>query len=80
MYFVIAGRYRLRPLVLNDVSKMDLSTTILGNHINFPICSSPFSMLGIGENFIGCDGALAVARGEIYFLMRQLSTCKVKCA
>ncbi|XP_070536879.1 2-Hydroxyacid oxidase 1-like [Ptychodera flava] len=34
-------RLRLRPRILRDVSKRDLSTSILGHHVDFPICIAP---------------------------------------
>ncbi|XP_071962520.1 2-Hydroxyacid oxidase 1-like isoform X2 [Antedon mediterranea] len=34
-------RYRLRPKVLRDVSNIDLSTTILGERISWPVCLAP---------------------------------------
>ncbi|XP_071493412.1 2-Hydroxyacid oxidase 1-like [Diadema antillarum] len=34
-------RYRLRPRILRDVSKRDLSTTILGTRVTMPIAISP---------------------------------------
>ena len=63
--FMNIFRYRLRPLVLNDVSRIDISTTVLGNQVNFPICATPFGMMRIGVDLIGCDGAEAVARGRL---------------
>ena len=39
-----AGRYIIRPRILCDVSSVNLSTTILGNHISFPVCVSPTGM------------------------------------
>ena len=54
--------------MLKDVSHLDLSTTILGHQIEFPICSAPFTMLEIGDDMTGYKGALAIAKGELRFL------------
>lgn len=34
-------RLRLRPRILRDVSKVDMSTTILGTPVSSPICIAP---------------------------------------
>ncbi|XP_077997307.1 2-Hydroxyacid oxidase 2-like [Glandiceps talaboti] len=40
-------RLKLRPRVLRDVSKRDLSTTILGSPLKFPICIAPCGAQGV---------------------------------
>jgi len=45
--------------VLNDVSDVDVSTTILGSDIDFPVCVGPTSLNKIAHP----DGEVAVARG-----------------
>lgn len=50
---------RLRPRVLVDVSKLDTSVTVLGEHLPFPIFLAPTGAQG----FVYPNGELAVARG-----------------
>ena len=53
-------RLRLRPRVLRDVSNIDMSTTILGYKIDFPICVSPTALHKLGHP----DGEVATAKGR----------------
>lgn len=41
MLFMVSMVHRIRPRVLVDVSKVDMSTTILGHHISAPILVAP---------------------------------------
>ena len=52
-------RYCIRPLVLRDVSSVDLSTTVLGTKISYPVCVSPTAMQCMAHP----DGEKATARG-----------------
>ncbi len=52
------GRWRLRPRYLVDVSKIDLSATVLGQPISFPVIIAPSSY----HQFAHPDGELATAR------------------
>ncbi|WP_371405176.1 alpha-hydroxy-acid oxidizing protein [Kribbella sp. NBC_00662] len=51
--------YRFRPHVLNDVSAIDLRTTVLGVPVDAPILVSPSTMHRMADP----DGELAMARG-----------------
>ncbi|MFI5690492.1 alpha-hydroxy-acid oxidizing protein [Kribbella sp. NPDC051586] len=51
--------YRFRPHVLNDVSRIDLRTTVLGVPVDSPILVSPSTMHRMADP----DGELAMARG-----------------
>jgi 4-hydroxymandelate oxidase len=51
--------YRFRPHVLNDVSTVDLSTTVLGTPVDAPILVAPSTMQRMADP----DGELAMARG-----------------
>ena len=53
-------RLRLRPHVLRDVSTIDMSTTILGEKIDFPICVAPTAMQKLAHP----DGEIATAKGS----------------
>ncbi|XP_022089054.1 hydroxyacid oxidase 1-like [Acanthaster planci] len=51
-------RYRIRPRVLRDVSKRDLSVTMLGHRVQFPIGIAPSAL-----HKLACsDGELATAK------------------
>ncbi|KAL3282799.1 hypothetical protein HHI36_005965 [Cryptolaemus montrouzieri] len=63
------SRYKIRPRFLRDVSKRDLSTTVLGEKISMPIGISPTAM----QRMAHPEGELANARaaeamGTIYTL------------
>ncbi|XP_070536882.1 2-Hydroxyacid oxidase 1-like [Ptychodera flava] len=61
-------RLRLRPRILRDVSKRDLSTSILGHHVDFPICVAPS-----GAHCLAChEGELATVKAAA-----TLKTCMV---
>ena len=51
--------YRFRPHVLNDVSTVDLRTTVLGTPVDAPILVAPSTMQRLADP----DGELAMARG-----------------
>ncbi|WP_134008454.1 alpha-hydroxy acid oxidase [Kribbella sp. VKM Ac-2566] len=51
--------YRFRPHVLNDVSTVDLGTTVLGTPVDAPILVAPSTMQRMADP----DGELAMARG-----------------
>eukprot|EP00794_Sanderia_malayensis_P020573 gene20573-22597_t len=51
-------RLRIRPMMLRDVSNIDMSTTILGERVDFPICVSPTAM----QRMAHPDGEVATAR------------------
>jgi 4-hydroxymandelate oxidase len=52
------SRWALLPHVLRDVSTVDLSTTVLGTRITWPILVAPTAM----HRFFTADGELATAR------------------
>ena len=47
-------------MILKDVSNIDMSTTILGERVEFPICIAPTAM----QKMAHPDGELATAKGE----------------
>ncbi|GAA2796350.1 alpha-hydroxy acid oxidase [Kribbella solani] len=51
--------YRFRPRVLNDVSSVDLKTTVLGVPVDAPILVAPSTMQRMADP----DGEVAMARG-----------------
>lgn len=52
------SKYRLRPRVLVDVSKVDTTTSVLGQKIPFPLCVSPAGIQAMAHP----DGELATSR------------------
>ncbi|KAI4498462.1 hypothetical protein M0802_006397 [Mischocyttarus mexicanus] len=54
-------RYRIKPRCLRDVSKRDLSTTILGEKISMPLGVAPAAM----QRMAHPDGECANARGKL---------------
>jgi (S)-2-hydroxy-acid oxidase len=46
--------------VLRDVSTIDMSTTILGEKIDFPVCVAPTAM----QKMAHPDGEIATAKGS----------------
>ncbi len=53
------GELRLRPRALTDVSRIDTTTTVLGQRIAMPIITAPFT----GSTFVHDEGEVATARG-----------------
>ncbi|HWG92284.1 MAG TPA: alpha-hydroxy acid oxidase [Candidatus Thermoplasmatota archaeon] len=55
----VYGKWRLRPRVLRDISKRDLSTTVLGTPVSFPVLAAPTAF----HKLMHPDGEKAAARG-----------------
>lgn len=53
------ARWRLLPRMLQDVSHVDTSTTLLGRHMASPVLVAPMAM----QRLCHPDGELAMARG-----------------
>ncbi len=53
------SRYRLRPRVLVDVSKVDTGVELFGGWAEFPICVAPTAMQKMAHS----DGEIANAKG-----------------
>lgn len=58
--WVVIHRYHIVPRVLRDVSDVDMSTTILGHRISFPVCIAPTAM----QRMAHPEGEVATARGR----------------
>jgi isopentenyl diphosphate isomerase/L-lactate dehydrogenase-like FMN-dependent dehydrogenase len=52
-------RWLLMPRILRDVSEVDISATVLGEHVSMPVVLAPIGSLGL----VHPDGALGSARG-----------------
>lgn len=53
----------LNPRVCVDVSKVDISTTVLGQKIEFPVCVAPTALHKLGHP----DGEINTARAAAEF-------------
>ena len=69
-------RLVVRPRVLVDVSKLDLSTTVLGHRISSPICIAPTAM----QKMAHPDGELATAKGQNKRCTSQRGSCVPDCS
>ena len=58
-YLSFVYRLRIRPKILRGLSTIDMTTTVLGEKINFPICLAPTAMQRMADP----EGELATARG-----------------
>ncbi|KAF3451996.1 hypothetical protein FNV43_RR08092 [Rhamnella rubrinervis] len=71
-------RITLRPRILVDVSKIDMSTTVLGYKISAPIMLAPTAM----HQFAHPDGEVATARGaaacNTIMVLSYMSTCTIE--
>ncbi|XP_070566020.1 uncharacterized protein [Ptychodera flava] len=52
-------RYWLKPRILRDVSVIDISTSVLGEKVDAPICISPTAFHGVAHP----DGEIATVKG-----------------
>src|SRR6476646_1318664 len=72
------GRWVLRPRVLVDVSVRDISTTVLGTRVRFPVLVAPMSM----QRMAHPDGEMATARAAAaagtVMVLSTLSTCSIE--
>ena len=53
-------RYFIRLRFIRDTSTIDMSTTLLGNMIDFPICVAPTGAQG----YLHWKGEIGTARGK----------------
>jgi (S)-2-hydroxy-acid oxidase len=56
-------RYKIRPRVLRDISKLDTSTTIFGTKVSFPFGFSPTAMKQLAHP----DGEVATSKATAAF-------------
>jgi len=52
-------------MVLNDVTNVDLSTSVLGSKLAFPVCVAAVGVNRMAHN----DKELAVARGTVELIL-----------
>src|SRR5688572_10426966 len=71
------ARVTLRQRVLRDVSKVDLSTTVLGRPIAMPVALGPVGMAGMNARRGEVQAARAAERAGIPFTLSTVSTCSL---
>lgn len=68
------SRLRLMPKIMVDVSKVDMSTTILGQKVAFPICIAPTAMQRMSHPDGECATSKAAARHGTLMTLSSWST------
>ena len=68
------SRLRIMPRVMRDVSNIDMSTTILGEKIQLPICAAPTAMHKMAHPEGECGTAIACARAMTGMILSSLSS------
>ena len=53
-------RYFIRPRFIRDTSTVDMSTTLLGNKVDSPICVAPTG----AQCYLHWEGEIGTARGK----------------
>jgi L-lactate dehydrogenase (cytochrome) len=71
------ARVTLRQRVLRDVSRIDLSTTLLGQSIAMPVALGPVGMAGMNARRGEVQAARAAERAGIPFTLSTVSTCSL---
>lgn len=65
----------LRQRVLNDVSRLDLSTTLFGQRCSLPVALAPIGLAGLNARRGEVQAARAAARVGIPFCLSTVSAC-----
>ncbi|KAF9130840.1 Hydroxyacid oxidase 1 [Mortierella sp. 14UC] len=68
------NRYRLRPRILRDVSKVDTQTTLLGHTVSSPICIAPTAMQRLANDAGEKATARAAAKAKKCMILSSWST------
>ncbi|KAG0266280.1 Hydroxyacid oxidase 1 [Linnemannia exigua] len=68
------NRYRLRPRILRDVSKVDTQTTLLGHTVASPICIAPTAMQRLANDAGEKATARAAAKAKKCMILSSWST------
>ncbi|XP_014599549.1 PREDICTED: peroxisomal (S)-2-hydroxy-acid oxidase GLO5 isoform X1 [Polistes canadensis] len=71
-------RYRIKPRCLRDVSKRDLSTTILGDKISMPLGVAPAAMQRMAHPDGECANARAAEAAGTIFILSTMSTSSIE--
>ena len=60
MFVHVPCRYFIRPRFIRDTSNVDMSTTLLGEKIDFSVCVAPTG----AQCYLHWEGETAMARGN----------------
>ena len=71
-------RYRFRPRVLVDVSRIDPSTTMLGTPVAMPVSIAPMAAHGLAHTEAEAATARAAEATGIPFTLSTMSTCSME--
>ncbi|XP_043255327.1 peroxisomal (S)-2-hydroxy-acid oxidase GLO5 [Colletes gigas] len=71
-------KYRIRPRFLRDVSKRDLSTTILGEKISMPLGVAPSAMQRMAHPDGECGNARAAEAAGTIYTLSTISTSSIE--
>nr|CAB3251778.1 hydroxyacid oxidase 1-like [Phallusia mammillata] len=71
-------RYRLRPKVLNDVSCVDISTSVLGQKVDIPICIASTAMNKMADPCGEIAAAKAAASVGSGFMLSTWATTSIE--
>lgn len=71
-------RYRLRPRVLVDVSRIDPSTTMLGRATALPLAIAPMASQGLAHAEAEVATARAAAAAGVPFILSTMSSCSME--
>ncbi len=72
------GSIQLRQRVLRDVSKLELSTTVLGQELSMPVVLAPVGMGGMMARRAEVQAARAAAKAGVVFCESTVSICSLE--
>ncbi|EFN83996.1 Hydroxyacid oxidase 1 [Harpegnathos saltator] len=72
------NRYRIRPRFLRDVSKRDISTTVLGQKVSMPLGVAPTAMQRMAHPDGECASARAAQAAGTIFILSTISTSSIE--
>lgn len=70
--------YRIRPRFLRDVSKRDISTTVLGHKVSMPLGVAPTAMQRMAHPDGECANARAAQAAGTIFILSTISTSSIE--
>ncbi|KAL6258061.1 hypothetical protein P5V15_009978 [Pogonomyrmex californicus] len=70
--------YRIRPRFLRDVSKRDISTTVLGHKVSMPLGVAPTAMQRMAHPEGECANARAAQTAGTIFILSTISTSSIE--
>ncbi|EEB12228.1 Hydroxyacid oxidase, putative [Pediculus humanus corporis] len=72
------ANYRIRPRFLRDVSKRDLSATVLGTKVSMPLGISPTAMQKMAHHLGEVASAKAAGKAGTIFILSTISTSSIE--